>query len=586
MNEETKQAADDQTPENAQNDGVSEDVSQTVQPTKTDVPPTSDVSEAIDDDVFEEAPTAELERPADAVTQEAAVAAKDADGDGAAEGADASTAAAEPDEAAPAKVETDSTGEGDPKAAESKEPAGKKGRGRKGKGKKSEREDKGPSNDPEANPYYELRQLMELAVKYPEIGPPLAELAFKIGHSDIGERIVKMGLDDDDNFGVEFYAVAVDAARREGRYEDVFAQVQEALDAFDKTADEAIDEDAANRLLHLVRNGFNVLLFDLEDVNAKPSWVNDLGEKLSRLESRYEKDAFFFSLLAQATWFADKEKSESIWDRAIEIAEGDFAWNARGTWYKDAADDFDRAQAAYRKGLETHSNSALLLHNLAQLLTDEAKKKRKEDPESARMWLKEADELVRRALRQKTRRGLRRYIHGTKDRIRKLLSKLPVEAVEPPKVDDKVEARVVALAPYGAFVTIAGGFKGLLHNSEIAWERVNKPDDFLTVGDAVEVKVISVEPQDDGSMRISFSRKQLLDKPEGFQEQKGGGKDDNRRNNRRGKGGSGRRGGNKKKGGRGGNQRNSHRESPKSDGGIGSLGEMLLAKLEEAKEDK
>lgn len=409
---------------------------------------------------------------------------------------------------------------------------------------------------------------MELAVKYPEIGPPLAELAFKVGSSDIGERIVKMGLDDGSTTGVEYYAVAVDVARREGRYEEVFAQVEDALETFQKTPDDAVTDDEANRLLHLVRNGFAVLLFDLEDVNAKPEWVETLGTQLPRLEERYAEDPFYYSLLAQARWFSDKEQSEQTWQKAVELSEGDFAWNARGTWYKDAAGDFERAQAAYRKGLEKWADSALLLHNLAQLLTDEAQKKKSDDPEKARGWLREADELVRRALRQQTRRGLRRYIHGTKDRVRKMLNNLPAEEVEPPKEGEVLEGRVVAVVQYGAFITIRGGLKGLLHKSEIAHERVNDPGQFMKVGDKVKVKVISVKPQDDGTMRIGFSRKALLEAPANAPKKKHSG-------NKRGGGKKG------KKSGR--NKSKGHRDKTSRGDGIGTLGEMLLAKLEEAK---
>lgn len=447
-----------------------------------------------------------------------------------------------------------------------------------------------------ADPRPELRQLMELAVKHREIGPPLAELAFKIGQADIGERIVRMGLDDDQTTGVEYYAVAVDVARREGRYEDVFNQVEDALRTFAETEDAAVSEDEANRLLHLVRNAFAVLLFDLEDVNAKPEWMKRLGDQLPRLSERYADDPFYHSLLAQALWFEDKEKSEATWDKAVQLADAEFAWNARGTWYKDAVQDFDAAQAAYRKGLEAMRDSALLLHNLAQLLTDEAEKRSGENAGQAREWLREADGLVRKALRKDARRGLRRYIHGTKDRIQKLLNKLPMEQADPPKEGDVLKGRVVAVVQYGCFVTVKGGFKGLLHKSELAWERVNDPNELVKIGDEINVKVLSVEAQDDGSIRVGFSRKALLKAPEGAppakEETRGGGGGDRPKaaaGRGRGKGGNDRRGGKGgrgggggKGGGKGGGAPRGHTEQPKREDGMGSLGELLLAKLEQA----
>ena len=49
-----------------------------------------------------------------------------------------------------------------------------------------------------------------------------------------------------------------------------------------------------------------------------------------------------------------------------------------------------------------------------------------------------------------------------------------------------------SLTDYGAFVDL-GGVDALLHVSDIAWSRVNKPADVLSVGQQVEVKVLKVE---------------------------------------------------------------------------------------------
>jgi predicted RNA-binding protein with RPS1 domain len=506
-------------------------------------------AESPGDDSTRSAPAEALEEPAAETAGDSSKAAETAEAD-----AD-SPKAAETAEAAGDSAETaePETAEADGGSAESDESSDEKS-----ETKDSAEDD---SADYDTNPRPELRQLMELAVKYPEIGPPLAELAFKVGQSDIAERVVKMGLDDEGTIGVEYYAVAVDVARREGRYEEVFEQVEDALQTFEKTSDEDVTEDEANRLLHLVRNAFAVLLFDIEDVHAKPEWVKSLNEQLPRLQERYAQDPFYHCLLAQARWFQDKDLSEATWEKAVELSDGDFAWNARGTWYKDAADDFEAAEKAYRKGLEKSPDSALLLHNLAQLLTDEAEKCGKEDPDRARMMLREADELVRRALKQQTRRGLRRYIHGTRDRIRKLSRSLPPEQKEPPKKGDEVRGRVVAIVKYGAFVTIPGGYKGLLHISEIAHERVNDPGQYFKVGDRIKVKVISVEPQEDDTLRIGFSRKALLEPP----------KNANHRKKKRG--------GGKKRGGKKNNRKK--KGGGKRGGSIGTLGEMLLHKLEE-----
>jgi small subunit ribosomal protein S1 len=66
-----------------------------------------------------------------------------------------------------------------------------------------------------------------------------------------------------------------------------------------------------------------------------------------------------------------------------------------------------------------------------------------------------------------------------------------------------------SLADYGAFVDI-GGVDGLLHISDIAWSRIDKPSDVLTPGQQVEVKVLKIDP---ASKRISLGMKQLQPHP-------------------------------------------------------------------------
>src|SRR5579872_4137102 len=68
---------------------------------------------------------------------------------------------------------------------------------------------------------------------------------------------------------------------------------------------------------------------------------------------------------------------------------------------------------------------------------------------------------------------------------------------------------VRSLAPYGAFIDL-GGVDGLLHVSDIAWGRVNKPDDVLTLGQQVEAVVLKVDAE---KRRISLGLKQLQPHP-------------------------------------------------------------------------
>jgi small subunit ribosomal protein S1 len=75
--------------------------------------------------------------------------------------------------------------------------------------------------------------------------------------------------------------------------------------------------------------------------------------------------------------------------------------------------------------------------------------------------------------------------------------------------NDIVSGTVRSLTDYGAFVDI-GGVDGLLHISDIAWGRIDKPADVLTVGQQIDAKVLKIEPS---GKRISLGMKQLQPHP-------------------------------------------------------------------------
>jgi len=79
------------------------------------------------------------------------------------------------------------------------------------------------------------------------------------------------------------------------------------------------------------------------------------------------------------------------------------------------------------------------------------------------------------------------------------------------KEGETVSGTVRSLTDYGAFVDL-GGVDALLHVSDIAWGRVNKPSDVLSVGQSVEVKVLKVSSEGD-KRRISVGLKQLQPHP-------------------------------------------------------------------------
>ena len=58
--------------------------------------------------------------------------------------------------------------------------------------------------------------------------------------------------------------------------------------------------------------------------------------------------------------------------------------------------------------------------------------------------------------------------------------------------------------PYGAFIGISNNTDGLVHISELSWDRVDKVEDILSEGDILEVKLIAI---DEKSGKLKLSRK-------------------------------------------------------------------------------
>ena len=77
------------------------------------------------------------------------------------------------------------------------------------------------------------------------------------------------------------------------------------------------------------------------------------------------------------------------------------------------------------------------------------------------------------------------------------------------KVGDEIRGRVSGLTTYGAFVNL-GAADGLIHISELSWDRVTNVADVLQVGQEVRVKVIKLDPE---TSRISLSLRQLGEDP-------------------------------------------------------------------------
>jgi small subunit ribosomal protein S1 len=77
------------------------------------------------------------------------------------------------------------------------------------------------------------------------------------------------------------------------------------------------------------------------------------------------------------------------------------------------------------------------------------------------------------------------------------------------KEGNTVAGTVRSLMSYGAFVDL-GGVDGLLHVSDIAWGRVNKPEDVLIVGQELQLRILKIDPE---TKKISLGLKQLEAEP-------------------------------------------------------------------------
>ena len=74
-------------------------------------------------------------------------------------------------------------------------------------------------------------------------------------------------------------------------------------------------------------------------------------------------------------------------------------------------------------------------------------------------------------------------------------------------IGDTVEGVVTGVVDFGVFVNVEG-IEGLIHISEISWERVNNPADYVKVGQTVKAKIIAIDKE-----RLSLSMKQLTKDP-------------------------------------------------------------------------
>jgi small subunit ribosomal protein S1 len=123
-------------------------------------------------------------------------------------------------------------------------------------------------------------------------------------------------------------------------------------------------------------------------------------------------------------------------------------------------------------------------------------------------WAKMVNEPVKVRVIEVDRER-RRLILSERAALQETRESLKDRLLEELKEGDVRTGRVTSVADFGAFVNIDGA-DGLVHLSEISWERIQHPNEVLKVGQEVQVKVISVDRE---RKRIGLSIRQLQKDP-------------------------------------------------------------------------
>ncbi len=102
-----------------------------------------------------------------------------------------------------------------------------------------------------------------------------------------------------------------------------------------------------------------------------------------------------------------------------------------------------------------------------------------------------------------------RLVLSEKDAAVEYSDEMRKEKLAQVKEGDILKGIVTGLMPFGIFVDL-DGIEGLVHISEIAWEKVNHPGNYYKVGEPIEVKVLGIDQE---SQKLALSVKRLTENP-------------------------------------------------------------------------
>ncbi len=98
-----------------------------------------------------------------------------------------------------------------------------------------------------------------------------------------------------------------------------------------------------------------------------------------------------------------------------------------------------------------------------------------------------------------------RLVFSEKDALPTYSDEAKKEKLATVKEGDVLSGIVTGLMPFGIFVDL-DGIEGLVHISEIAWEKVNNPGDYYAVGSPITVKVLGISEDSGGKLALSVKR--------------------------------------------------------------------------------
>jgi len=128
-------------------------------------------------------------------------------------------------------------------------------------------------------------------------------------------------------------------------------------------------------------------------------------------------------------------------------------------------------------------------------------------------WLGKIDQLIGKTIEAKlieVDRAANRLIFSEKEVSEAELIKEISKALKKVKVGEVFAGEVTGVMPFGLFVKVKKSLEGLVHISEISWEKVDDPSKLFRQGDKVKVKVLAVEQK---TGKLNLSVKQLQPDP-------------------------------------------------------------------------